>query len=54
MTKMRSANKYGTPFRGPYEIVQNWTNRTVTSRTGAVTHRINICNINPYNDADLE
>ena len=50
-TKNRSAYKYETPFRG---IVQTWTNGTVTLRTGAVTHRVNIRNIKPYNDADIE
>ena len=54
MTKNRSAYKYKTPFRGPYEIVQTLTNGTVTLQTGAVTHRINIRNIKPYNDADVE
>ena len=54
MTKHRSEYKYETPFRGPYEIVQTCTNWTVTLQTEAVTHRINICNIKPYNDADVE
>ena len=31
-----------------------WTNATVTLRTGAVTHRINISNTKPYNDASVE
>ena len=30
MTKNRSAYKYRTPSGGPYEIVQTWTNGTVT------------------------
>ena len=54
MTKMRSAYKHKTPFRGRYEIVWTWKNGTVTLRTGSVTHRINICSIKPYNDADVE
>ena len=29
-------------------------NGTFNLRTGAVTHRINIRNINPYNDADVK
>ena len=53
MTKTRSAYKYETMFRGPYEIFRTWTKVTVTLRTGAVTHRINIRNIKPYNDADI-
>ena len=54
MTKNGSVYKYKTPFRGPYEIVQTWTNGTVTLQTGTVTHRINIRNIKPYNYADVE
>ena len=53
-TKSRSAYKYETPFRGPYEVVQKCTNGTFTLRTGAVTHRVNIRNIKTYNDAIVE
>ena len=53
MTKIRSVYEYESPFRVPYEIVQTWTNRTVTLQTGAVTHRINIPNIKTYGDADV-
>ena len=34
--------KYETPFKGPYKIVKNWTNGTVTIQMGAVTDRQNI------------
>ena len=54
MTKNRSAYTYETPFRRLYEIFQTWTNGTVTLRMGAVSHRINIRNIKPYNYADVE
>ena len=54
ITRNRSAYKYEKPSRGPYEIVQTWTNGNVTLRKGAVTHRINIHNIKSYNDADVE
>ena len=54
MTKMRSAYKYETLFRSPYEIFRTWNNRTVTLRKGSVTQRINIRNINTYNDAAAE
>ena len=54
MTNYRSAYKYKTPFRGPCKIIHTWENGTVTLRTGAITHRINILNIKPYNDADVE
>ena len=47
MTQTKSVYKYKTPNRGPYEIVQTWTNGTVTLRTGAVTIIINIRNIKP-------
>ena len=54
MTKMSSVYKYKTPFRVPYEFFWRWKNGTVTLLTGAVTHRINVCNIKPYNYADVE
>ena len=53
MNKNRSAYKYETLFRGPYEIVQTWTNGTIALQTVAVTNRINISNIKLYNDADV-
>ena len=53
MTRNRSAYKYETPFRGPYENFQAWTNGTVTYQTEAVTHRINIRNIKPYSYAEV-
>ena len=47
--------KYETTFKGMYEIVQTWTNRTVTLKMGAVTTRIKIQRINPYrNSVDAE
>ena len=54
MTKMRSAYKYETLFRGPYDFFQTWKNGAVTLQTGLVTHKINIRNIKPYNDSDVE
>ena len=53
MTKTKSAYKYKTPFKGPYEIFCTWTKRTVTLHTVAVTTRINIHNIKPYNNPVL-
>ena len=50
---IRSAHKYKTPFKGPYETAQTWTNRTVILRTGEVTTRINIRHINPYNNPNI-
>ena len=44
----KRAFKYETPFRGPYEHFQMWTNVTVTLRTGAVTTGVNIHQIKPY------
>ena len=49
MTLNKSAYKYKILFRGPYGIIQTWTNGTVTLQMSVVTMRINICNINPYN-----
>ena len=54
MSKMRSAYKYETLFRGPYEIFRTWTNGTVTLRAETVTNRINIHNIKPYNYSYIE
>ena len=31
-----------------------WTNSTVTLQMRAVRHRINILNVKPYNDSDVE
>ena len=45
-----SAYKDETPFKGLHEIIQTWTNRTATLRTGAVTTKSNICRIKPYNN----
>ena len=54
MTLTKSAYKYETPYRGPYKIVQTWTNRTITLRTGLVTMIINIRNIKPYNNPNVQ
>ena len=54
MKLTKSAYKYKTPYRGPYKIVQTWTNGTVTLRMGVVTTRLNIHNIKPYNTAISE
>ena len=50
----KSAYKYETLHRGPYKIVQTWTNRRVTLRMVAVTTRINIHNIKLYNAPIVE
>ena len=54
MTLTDSEYKDETPFIGPYEIVDTWTNGTVTLRMGAVTMRINIHNIKSYNTPIVE
>ena len=54
MSKMRSVYQYKTLCRGHYEIFRTCTNGKFTLQTGAVTHRINICNIKPYNYVDVE
>ena len=54
MTEISSAYKYETPFRCPCENFRTWTNGKVTLGTGAVTHIINIRNIKPYNDEEVE
>ena len=55
MIRNHASFKYKTPFKGLFEMVQTWKNRTFTLQTGAITTRINISRINPYfniKDAD--
>ena len=54
MLRKNQAYKYKTPFQGPYEIVKTWMNGTVTVQTGAVTSRLNIRRIKPYNSPEIE
>ena len=54
MVRINQAYKYKTPFQGPYEIFQIWTNRTVTIQTGAFADRLNIRRIKPYNSPEVE
>ena len=54
VTINNSAYKYKTPFKVPYEIFQMWTRVAVTLITVTVTHGINIRNIKPYNNTDVE
>ena len=54
MSKTKSAYKYETPFKGPYKNFHTWANRNVTLRTVAVTTRINIRDIKPYNNQIIE
>ena len=49
MTRINSAYKYETLFKVAYEIVHTWKNVTVTLQTVAVTMRVDIRNIRPYN-----
>ena len=53
-TITKSEYKYETPFKGPYGIFQAWTNVTLILRMVAVTTRINIHNIKPYNNTNVE
>ena len=54
MVRINQAYKYETLFQGPYVIVQTWTNKNVTIRTGAVIARINIRHIKTYHNPDLD
>ena len=49
-----AAFKYETPFEGPYEIVQLWTSRTITIGTEAITSKINIRRMKPYNNPEVD
>ena len=42
--------KLSCPTKGPYPIVQVYSNGTVRVQNGAVTERINIRRCNPYTD----
>ena len=42
------ANKYKTPFMGPYTTIQTWTNGIITLRMGKKTDKINIGRLKPY------
>ena len=48
MTGDKAKFKYETPFKGPYENVQMWTNRSVNLRIVVVVTRVNIRHIKPY------
>ena len=54
VTINNSAYNYETLFKGPYENFQMCTNGTVTLRMVVVTTKINIRNIKPYNNIDVE
>ena len=46
--------KYETPFKGPYDIVQTWTNGTVLIQALLITDRLNIRRIKPYNSPEVD
>ena len=48
LMRNKRANKYETPYLGPYPITKVWTNGNVTIRRGPVQERINIRWIKPY------
>ena len=54
MIKHKSEYKYKTLFKGPYGIVQTWTNITFTLRMGEVTARINTLQIKPCHNPNIE
>ena len=54
MVRRNQAYKYETPFTGTYEIVQTWTNGTITILLGAVTSRISIRRTKPDHNPDLD
>ena len=51
MLRKGSENKYEQPYSGPHSILQVNTNGTVRLQIGAITDTINICRIDPYNEA---
>ena len=48
MVRRENDFKYETIFKGPYKIVQIWTNRTVTLQMKAVIDRLKNRHIKPY------
>ena len=42
------ANKYKTPYMGPYTTIQTWNNGIITLRMGKKTDKINIGRLKPY------
>ena len=50
MIRIKSVYKYNTSFKVPYEIVQTWTKTSVALRTVAVTTKVSIRCIKPYNN----
>ena len=54
MIIMNQAYKYETPFQGLHEIIQTWKNRTSAIQTDAVTARLNIRRLKPYNNPEVE
>ena len=54
MVRRNQDYKHETKFKGLYEIIQAWTNGTVTIQRGAVTSRINIRCIKPYQNSHLD
>ena len=47
MIGIKTAFKYKTPFKGPYEIFQTWKNVSVILQKLLVTTRVNIRRIKP-------
>ena len=50
VTSTRLQAKLNTPTRGPYNIIQTYTNGTVRIQNGIVTERINIRRLIPYTE----
>ena len=48
MIRNKSAYKYETTYKRPYQITQMWTNGMVTQQIGATINRLNISHIKHY------
>ena len=44
----KSAYRYEIPYKGLFDIMQCWTNSTITFQTGATKVIYNMCRINTY------
>ena len=53
MVRRNQTYKCEAPFQSPYEIIQTWTNGTVTIQTGAVKAR-KYTPLKPYNNLEVD
>ena len=50
LQKPGKLRKMSTPYAGPYEVIEVFTNGTVSINKGAVIQRVNIRRVVPYTE----